>query len=951
MAEAIPDFLAEATRLYEHILHLDAEALHHEGEQFHASFCRAFDVLADRLIKRNGVAVEPQNADGQEQRLTKSCWKITQDILLRLRRANAGELDQIDHVEPVSYALDWTVHDTEALGTRLLEFSEQLRQLRPEDDKTTRLMHKLSSLRPIHEVTTPTNQLPPTSTATLPTASTSSSILVDFILESLSFKSMKNREEEVADAHSNTFDWIFKYSFGDVGEGRFGDQFSRWLQSDELGSTYWITGKPGSGKSTIMRYISEHKMTARLLRSWAGKSQLVKANFYFWTSGSEEQRSQTRLLRYLLHQLLSSSLDLVPTVFPELWQKLSAMTTKERIRISVEWSVRGLMDGFHRFLERALEPKKICLFVDGLDEFDGDHQEIIRFFKRIAQDGDRKSIKLCLSSRPWPVFEKAFEYAVPNLKLQDLTFQDMATYVADHLGQNIQIKQLICEKENVGDPLVRDIVNRAEGVFLWVRLVVRKILEIHGNEPDLTRIRVFLHSLPSDLDNLFDKLLFQDQTQAEITETSHTFQLVHAREVVANFIKDESSNSLTIWELAFSLDAENVSCRDDGDFSEVEDDEILHLCRVTLERVNASSTGLLETYLNRTRGNLFQSTPSQRSNHSGKRARDLAESRVTYLHRTVRDYFITKPGVWSNIMEHSALDFDPHQRLIQSHCQRLKYSIELIEHHRRLDEWYPEIALSLSHARYMTYTGTQKTEQIDLVDQLEHGISWYWQSRPGDDNDHWAKSCFGTYELRKGNKLIISHPFLALCTKFGLEQYVLATLDRLAEESHIKMAPNDKPTSCIEEETPLLSYALEFLTSRQKTIMPLSSPTFVKSLLDNSHSHHPVLGRLIGKPNMEFNSPIKKKQGTTPWLLTLSQLRDAKRRGWIEPFDVSRDGTHRWTRIVKSLMQEGQADGNAFLKWNGFDEECYAQDVLSGRKQLGGIDDWWIQQLGQAINK
>lgn len=63
--------------------------------------------------------------------------------------------------------------------------------------------------------------------------------LVDFILESLSFKSMKNREEEVADAHANTFDWVFKYDSGDGGRNSLGDQFTSWLQNDKLGSIYW----------------------------------------------------------------------------------------------------------------------------------------------------------------------------------------------------------------------------------------------------------------------------------------------------------------------------------------------------------------------------------------------------------------------------------------------------------------------------------------------------------------------------------------------------------------------------------------------------------------------------------------------------------------------------------------------------------------------------------------
>jgi hypothetical protein len=38
------------------------------------------------------------------------------------------------------------------------------------------------------------------------------------------------------------------------------------------------------------------------------------------------------------------------------------------------------------------------------------------------------SIKICLSGRPWPVFEDAFK-SCPSLRLQDLTRKDITLYV------------------------------------------------------------------------------------------------------------------------------------------------------------------------------------------------------------------------------------------------------------------------------------------------------------------------------------------------------------------------------------------------------------------------------------------------------------------------------------------------------------------------------------------
>ncbi len=60
------------------------------------------------------------------------------------------------------------------------------------------------------------------------------------------------------------------------------------------GPLYWINGKPGSGKSTLMRFLFAHEMTKKQLEAWAGDGvPVVRAGFFFWTSGSREQRSQT----------------------------------------------------------------------------------------------------------------------------------------------------------------------------------------------------------------------------------------------------------------------------------------------------------------------------------------------------------------------------------------------------------------------------------------------------------------------------------------------------------------------------------------------------------------------------------------------------------------------------------------------------------------------------------
>ena len=62
----------------------------------------------------------------------------------------------------------------------------------------------------------------------------SEAILRDFILESLSFKSMNYREQDIEQAHGSSFDWIFRDQPGDSHPS-----FSKWLSTASLGNIYW----------------------------------------------------------------------------------------------------------------------------------------------------------------------------------------------------------------------------------------------------------------------------------------------------------------------------------------------------------------------------------------------------------------------------------------------------------------------------------------------------------------------------------------------------------------------------------------------------------------------------------------------------------------------------------------------------------------------------------------
>jgi hypothetical protein len=73
-----------------------------------------------------------------------------------------------------------------------------------------------------------------------------------------------------------------------------------------------------------MRYIFDNEKSYEHLKTWAGNSQLEVAGFFFWNSGSHDQRSQAGLDRSLLFQALCRNPYLTHEVFRDELEQLSA---------------------------------------------------------------------------------------------------------------------------------------------------------------------------------------------------------------------------------------------------------------------------------------------------------------------------------------------------------------------------------------------------------------------------------------------------------------------------------------------------------------------------------------------------------------------------------------------------------------------------------------------------
>ncbi|KAJ4302648.1 hypothetical protein N0V90_001537 [Kalmusia sp. IMI 367209] len=419
------------------------------------------------------------------------------------------------------------------------------------------------------------------------------------ILQNLRYREMSDREERIPDRYRQTFDWIYHEAASSQWTS-----FTRWLKSDS--GTYWVTGKPGAGKSTLMKFLHQDPRTVRILRSSLipkGRSEIIVAGFFFWNSGTKMQMSQEGMVRTILHRCLEKCSNLIPSIFPALWEEYHLF---EILPSHLSWTWDELARVFKTMFDKGAS-RDFLLFIDGLDEFSGNHAQLIDLLQSKAH---LPNVKMCVASRPWPVFEDAF-HETAKLQIQDLTYPDMIQYVKGKLNSNPGFKSLRGEDPEYSSNLVYQIVQKSEGVFLWVTLVVALLLEDITNGSSILDLSKHLEELPPELESFFDKILSTIQKE-HFTHASQLFRLVHA-----------AMHPITLLELSL-VDGDNPSRVLDLPIRALPQDQANYMADRMRRRISSRCKGLLEA------GNIP--------------GRDLSRKTVQYLHRTTKD-FLESPSV------------------------------------------------------------------------------------------------------------------------------------------------------------------------------------------------------------------------------------------------------------------------------------------------------------------
>ncbi|EXM13004.1 hypothetical protein V3481_017379 [Fusarium oxysporum f. sp. vasinfectum] len=287
-----------------------------------------------------------------------------------------------------------------------------------------------------------------------------------------------------AAANVGTSSWILKQP-----------EMQAWLRCHQSCTFLLLNGRPGSGKSVLATQIVQFLQLSQ-------RSLVVSQ---FCTYAYEESMDYDKILKGLLLQLIRSDTDLIAYVYDTLLRKKKVPNSK---------IVEGLiLDSVRASSIGQSLTRYIHVVIDGLDECNQTTQpKVTKLLKRMVSTAFSSGSTVCkvmLSSRTSPAITRTAKQS-QTLCLSDENKnleKAIETYALHRLTLlEPQISQLQISQDDICT-LSRGIAKKAEGMFLWARLV----LDYLANNIFLQRQEILSAAevFPRALQQFYDKLLTQ----------------------------------------------------------------------------------------------------------------------------------------------------------------------------------------------------------------------------------------------------------------------------------------------------------------------------------------------------------------------------------------------------------------------------------------------------------
>ncbi|KAH8889254.1 hypothetical protein GQ53DRAFT_870313, partial [Thozetella sp. PMI_491] len=304
------------------------------------------------------------------------------------------------------------------------------------------------------------------------------------LLEYFRFTEMHLRQHLISAAAENTCNWLPRTP-----------AFNDWINQKNVSmhaGLLQITGKVGSGKSTLMKHLYD------TTRSSSRKHNVFVASFFFNKRGTKLEHSAQGLFHALIYQIGAFHPASLGPVMEHSLDELEALQSADHA--SYLQKLKSIL--LEIFSNQAYAPRKTIILIDALDECESDEAlETGYFLGKLARSAYESNVKLniCMSRREYP-----------SLTIRDSLQINMEAFnqrdIQQYIQQKLKLDPKVLNPEDA--QLLQDkIAERSNGIFLWVILAVEGVLKDVENGKNTKYILQRTTALPKALEDLFSTLL------------------------------------------------------------------------------------------------------------------------------------------------------------------------------------------------------------------------------------------------------------------------------------------------------------------------------------------------------------------------------------------------------------------------------------------------------------
>ncbi|KAF7444225.1 hypothetical protein A1F94_005066 [Pyrenophora tritici-repentis] len=510
-----------------------------------------------------------------------------------------------------------------------------------------------------------------------------------------------------------------------------------------------------------------------------------------------------------------------------------------------KWEVHELKATFKRIAGQTELDIKYCFFIDGLDEYSGDEEEVVEMLTFLSASN---AIKICASTRPRSIFERYFCDTTLAFDIAKFTKADMMQHVHLQLQENENFRRLESTEPDCWK-ITSLIADLARGVWLWVFLVTRNLKRAVNRYEGVDMLRKIVLQFPTDLEEFFKRMVNSIQPQY-LEEMAQIFLIA---------VDQHHPLSLYAYSL-LELERQNPDYTIKAPIKELDDDYLNTKYPAWTSHIQNRCNDLLVVTIQEPQFGMAADATS-------------VTHIVDSLHKTVRDFM--RDIYYQQLTGHLKSEFLSTVSVCRMYLMLIKGMPTNIMNERRLKWEYLFLMKDLLKYAYETEKRSNHPESplVSVLDEFDRVNAHVW----GDVNYHWTRARMSACE--EG----CDCNFLALTVQARLIKYVRAKLkadpQKLQNKGHS-----------------LLDWALR--SHRESPLRILFHYDPEDTVVDVS------MVTLLLEYGADPNQPVHQDQDKTIWalfLLSIYGMQVQSPKSILAP-DVP---TEKWYQVCELLIEYG----------------------------------------------